>query len=153
VLAPGDRKQFAKHCSRLAKELGPSEQVTNVASCMSGKPGVLALTGERILFANKPDAITPMHVGEWRASDLESAYADAPDHLLIKPHDGKLLGFKALDPAVAQVIAETIWTLQGETKVERRYVASLRNGSGPTRNWTSSLRRSVTSAVGLRLQW
>ena len=38
-------------------------------------------------------------------------------------------------------------------RVELQYVASFPNGSRTASNWTTSLRRSVTSAVGLCLQW
>jgi hypothetical protein len=111
ALAVADRKKFSKHCARLAKELAEGEQVTNLAVSVSGKPGVLALTNERLLFVNKPDAITPMHIAEWQLSMLASAYTAAPDHLLIKTAADKLIGFQSVSPPIAQAVAEQMWTL------------------------------------------
>jgi hypothetical protein len=113
ALDASDRKKFSKHCARLVRELAQSEKVTKLATCVSGKPGVLALTTERILLVYKPDAITPMQVGTWPVTTLTSAYAYAPDHLLIKTDAGKLIGFTAVNPPVAQAAAEEVWTLQG----------------------------------------
>jgi len=111
ALAVADRKKFSKHCARLAKALAEGEQVTNLAVSVSGKAGVLALTNERLLFVNKPDAITPMHVAEWQLSTLASAYTAAPDHLLIKTEADKLIGFQSIGPPIAQAVAEQMWTL------------------------------------------
>lgn len=113
ALDASDRKQFSKHCVRLARELAQSEPVTNLAACVYGKPGVLALTTERMLFVHKPDAITPMNAPAWSLSTLASADTAAPDQLVIRTDDDKLMRFKALNPPIGQTFAEQIWMLQG----------------------------------------
>lgn len=103
ALPVSERNKYGKHCSRIAKALDQTEQVVALAHCMSGKPGVLALTNERLLFANKPDVITPMALGQWPLTNISTVHPVRDGLLVGRKEPQGDLGF-TMAPEMAEAL-------------------------------------------------
>jgi hypothetical protein len=110
------RAKYAKHCTRIAKALAQTEHVIALASCRSPrKPGVLALTNQRLLFAQKPDVITPMVLRQFPLANISSA-RPARDGLLVgRKEPGDELGFK-MSPEVGESFVQRFEALGAERR-------------------------------------
>jgi hypothetical protein len=113
ALAAGDQQRFSKHCRRIEQELTAGEHVVLLASCVSGKPALLAITNQRTLFVFKPDAITPMKVVARRLDEYDSVYAVASDVVNLHRPGQQVVGFQQLRPPIADQIAAHVWDALG----------------------------------------
>jgi hypothetical protein len=102
------QRLLGRHCDRVVKQLAEGELVRAMFSCVSGKPGLFAVTDRQLIFVYKPDAMTSARVVSHDFSGLHAVRAVADDEFQTMVND-KWIGYKDLRPPKARALSQMLW--------------------------------------------